>query len=275
MTNAQKIIKYFAIGLAVALIVSIISGTVTLLYNVGEALGVIKEEGSGLPLSEITGIESYTELSLELGATAVEIKLSDGFKAECNNERVKFNCRDGKLTVTEKTSVFGNETENKKLVLYIPENAVMDKVDIDAGAGQIIIESLTAKRIDIDLGAGNLSAQNLTVTESADIDGGVGEINITGGAINDLDLDIGMGSTKLSVDLTGDCDISAGVGALDLVLNRDKSEYTAVIDKGIGEVIYDGVTVSDGSKLGDGANKLDIDGGIGKITVSFAVNENN
>ena len=268
MTSAQKIIKYFAIGLAVALIVGIVSGIVTLLYNVAEALGVIKS-GDKVDLSEITEIGEFTKLEIELAATNLEIKTGEEFKAECNNEKVTVSYKDGKFTVKERSSFFGKDAVNKHLVLYIPENAALDYADIEAGAGNIMIERLITERFTLELGAGNFEAGYIEVTNEANINGGLGKITVADGAVKDLDLDLGMGSTELNVDLTGSSDIDTGMGELILNLKRDKAEYTASIDKGIGSVSYDGVTVSNGSKLGDGANKLDIDGGIGSITVKF------
>ena len=268
MTSAQKIIKYFAIGLAVALIVGIISTVVTLLYNVAQALGVIKT-GVSETLQEIGDIGEFDKLELELEATELEIKTGEVFKAESNDEKLKVSCRDGKLTVKESAGLFGKNNVDRRLILYIPEGTALERVSIEAGAGNIFIESILVRNFSIDLGAGNFEAKYLEVTKEANINGGVGKITVSDGAINDLDIDLGIGETALNVDLTGESEIDTGMGELILNLKRDKTEYTASIDKGIGSVTYDGVSVSGGSRLGDGANKLDIDGGIGSITVSF------
>lgn len=268
MTSTQKIIKYFAIGLAVALIVGIISTVATLLYNVAQALGVIKSDVSE-SLQEISDIGEFDKLKLELEATNLEIKIGDTFKAESNDGKLKVNCRDGRLTVTESSGFFGKNGVDKHLVLYIPEGTTLENVSIEAGAGNIFIERLSTKQFSLDLGAGNFEASYLEVTKKADIDGGIGNITVSDGAIHALDIDLGVGDTELKLDLTGESDIDTGMGELKIVLKRAKTEYTATIDKGIGTVTYDGVSVSDGSKLGDGANKLDIDGGVGSITVKF------
>ncbi|MBQ9692875.1 MAG: DUF4097 family beta strand repeat protein [Clostridia bacterium] len=268
MTSAQKIIKYFAIGLAIALIVGILSSVATLLYNVAQALGVIKS-GVSETLHEIADIGEFDKLEMELEATELEIKIGEVFKAESNDEKLKVSCKDGKLTVKESSGLFGKNDVDRRLILYIPESAAFDSVSIEAGAGNILIESLRAKQFSLDIGAGNFEAQYLEITKAANINGGVGKIAVSDGKINDLDIDLGIGETVLNVDLTGESDIDTGMGELRLTLKRDKTEYTASIDKGIGSVTYDGVSVSGGSKLGEGANKLDIDGGVGSINVSF------
>ena len=48
-----------------------------------------------------------------------------------------------------------------------------------------------------------------------------------------------------------------------------KEEYRTKINKGLGNVTVDGKKVSDNEVVGNGENKIDIDGGIGEIKIDF------
>ena len=110
--------------------------------------------------------------------------------------------------------------------------------------------------------------ESLTATKRADIDGGAGKIFIGGGSLSGLELDMGVGALYLHSELLGESNLNMGVGDVKLLLLGDKSNYRLDIDKGIGEVIFAGSTVSGGT-FGNGAHKVDIDGGIGRISIEF------
>ena len=88
--------------------------------------------------------------------------------------------------------------------------------------------------------------------------------------INDLDLDMGVGEVNLTSNLTGQNQINAGVGKLNINLQGEKESYKIQADKGIGSIKIDGNEISNGETLGNGENYIEIDGGIGNIDINFA-----
>ena len=51
-----------------------------------------------------------------------------------------------------------------------------------------------------------------------------------------------------------------------------RNDYQIIVNKGIGKVTIDNNDYKDGSIVGNGYNKLNIDGGIGSINVNFKEN---
>ena len=62
--------------------------------------------------------------------------------------------------------------------------------------------------------------------------------------------------------------VDAGVGEVNINL-KNKDSYVICVEKGIGNITIDGVSVGDGSTYGNGNNRVDISGGIGSIKVNF------
>ncbi len=73
------------------------------------------------------------------------------------------------------------------LEIAVPEDFVFGRADIETDAGVVKIDSLTAGILNLELWAGEVAIGNLTVTGSAEIEGGAGELNINGG-VGSLDV---------------------------------------------------------------------------------------
>lgn len=48
-----------------------------------------------------------------------------------------------------------------------------------------------------------------------------------------------------------------------------KEEYETKVNKGLGNVTIDEEKISDNEVVGNGENKIDIDGGVGEIKINF------
>ena len=86
---------------------------------------------------------------------------------------------------------------------------------------------------------------------------------------NDAEMKLGVGETRINAKLLGSSKINAGIGLVNLVLIE--SGYEIDIDKGIGEVKYNGSKASDDLIIGNGENKISIYGGIGDIRITIDV----
>ena len=161
--------------------------------------------------------------------------------------------------------VFKNDA--RKLIVYIPENIVFELVNIEAGAGEIKIEDLETKKLSFEIGAGKVEIAKLNVLEEAKIDGGAGKVEILSGNINNLKLNVDVGEFILNDTLTGNNDIEAGIGKLEIDLKDELENYEIKVNKGIGSITIDGKEVSDNTKYGDGKTSIKVDGGIGSIII--------
>lgn len=295
MTTAQKIIKYLAIAFAIFLIVSIISLILFGIYALSGVLGLKdnskidisgnmqtvdfgsvtsgdNNSGNSINNSEQTvNIADITSLDIEVKYTNLIIRNGDTFRYETNNDNIVYRqSNNNTLKIEEKHSWTLGNTQSD-LVIYIPENFNLNKINIEAGAGKVEIENLNAESLDLELGAGEASISNLNVTSRCKLEGGAGRLNVLNGNLNNLDLDMGMGEVNINALITGNSDIDAGIGTLNLNLQGSKADYRIRLDKGIGNIRINGENISNGSTYGEGANLIKIDDGIGNINIT--VNE--
>ena len=295
MTTAQKIIKYFAIAFAIFLIISIISLILFGVYALSGVLGLKdnskidisgnmqtvdfgsvtsgdNNSGNSINNSEQTvNIADITSLDIEVKYTNLIIRNGDTFRYETNNDNIVYRqSNNNTLKIEEKHSWTLGNTQSD-LVIYIPENFNLNKINIEAGAGKVEIENLNAESLDLELGAGEASISNLNVTSRCKLEGGAGRLNVLNGNLNNLDLDMGMGEVNINALITGNSDIDAGIGTLNLNLQGSKADYRIRLDKGVGNIRINGENISNGSTYGEGANIIKIDDGIGNINIT--VNE--
>ena len=270
MTTIQKIIKYLAIGFAMALTVAIISTILSVFHGLSGVLGLKKEdENVNIDMSEVQFENSDVAiLDIDLSYTNLTIKTGETLKAEASNNKIQCTQNDKKLKIVEEYEVF-SKNDREEMIVYVPEDLEFEKVKINTGAGKINIQNLTAKELVFELGAGETQIENLNVSDKCEIEGGIGKLNIAAGSIKDLDLDMGVGELNMTAKLTGENKVNAGVGNLKMNLKGDKENYKIDTDKGIGSVKIDGQEISDDEKYGDGENSIDVDGGIGSIKIDF------
>ncbi len=268
MTSFQTTVKYIAIVFAVCLAVGIIGG---ILGALGIACGFFGDDGvlDGMKTYEIS--ENITDIRIEINAADLTVSTADGFSLESNLKYLSVKENDGCLVITEKKR-FGINYDAPELKLCIPEGLVFGEATIITGAGRVSIDTLCADKLKMELGAGAVRIDSLGANSKAKINGGAGRLTIGGGSMCDLDLDMGVGELNCKSKLCGSCELDYGVGSANLVLIGTKEDYRVELNKGIGDAELDGQSVGDGIVYGDGSSKVEIDGGIGKIKVSFEEN---
>lgn len=267
MTQAQKIIKYSAIAFAVFLVVSIVSGIVhlgiflsSMNYDTDDISGEMR------PLDTEGNILT---LDIDVAFVNFEIRKSDSFKVETDNEYITYKQEGNSLSVKEKKHSWFSSSKNGTLIISIPENFIFDKVSIETGAGKLFIEELCVKDLDLDLGAGEVMIENLIAENFADIDGGAGKVTIRGGKISNLDFDMGIGELSLTAEILRNSKIDFGVGGSNITLLGTADDYKIRLDKGLGGAKIDGTDIQSGVVYGSGENFIDMDGGVGSIDIHF------
>lgn len=278
MTEAQRIIKYLAIALAVFLTVAIIGG---ILSAVGVLGGIFL--GGDRAETDATGdMNTYavssgiSRLQIRINAADLTIKEGSAFSVESNLKHLTVEEKNGCLTLKDLTTIKlnGSHTyQDAVLTIYVPAGTVFDSITLETGAGRVSAGELLAETVDIELGAGDAWIDTLVASKSADLEGGAGRITISGGALHDLDLDMGVGQLNLTAVLSGECQLELGIGESNITLLGSRADYALDIEKGIGEVRVDGKPVSDFGSSGNGTAEVEIHGGIGAIYVEFKEQE--
>lgn len=268
MSKAQKIIKYLAFAFALFLAFSIISSIIYGLSFVGDMFDNDKQSSN---LKELKINNNALVLDINVSSSNINIKQGNTLKVETNNKYIYTNQYKNKLYIKEKKHNLFNKNDDNKLTVYVPKSFVFDLVNIEVGASKLNISSLTTKKLSLNLGAGKVEIDNLNVANSADIEGGAGEIVIEDSNITNLDLDMGAGKLLLNSKLTGNSKIEAGVGKMDLLLIGSLNDYSITLDKGIGSVTINNSNMENDKTYGMGTNKIDIDGGVGSINIDFII----
>jgi len=207
-------------------------------------------------------------LDIRINAADFSIKHGKEFSVESNLKNLTVSEKDGVLSIVEKNKGTVTYTD-AMLTLYIPANTIFEKISITTGAARLTADALSANSLKLQLGAGDVMIDELNVSMEADIEGGAGQITIAGGTINDLDLEMGMGELNLTAALHGDNDLTLGMGEANITLIGSQSDYTVNIEKGIGSIIVDGEDVPGFGCSGNNANRVDIEGGVGAVNLSF------
>lgn len=276
MTTAQKIIKYLATAFAVFLIVSIISGVLSVFYALSAVLGLKKVENKVNEEKAMINFEASNDVAtvdIDVDFTNLIIKNGDYLRVETNNQNIDYKQDNQKLKIKEKTHNWFAKNDEGNLIVYIPENLKFEQVKINADAGKIHIENLNTEKLNLELGAGETEIENLIVTYNCKINSGAGKVSISSGKINDLKLDMGIGKFEISSEITGNSKVNAGIGNLNLDIKGIRENYTLKANKGIGNIKIDKKEISEDAVYGSGENAIKIEGGIGNIDVNFSEEE--
>ncbi len=261
MNTFQKVIKYFAIALAFLIIGSIISIAFEVVSSFTDVFN--KEELTDKITYDVKS--NIEKLDIKVNSTKLSINKGDSFKVTTNSNKIKVNETNGKLEIIDKSNKM---IKDKEVIITIPSNYNFTEIKIDLGAGETIIDTLSALIVDIEMGAGKLTINDIEAINSMDLDGGAGEIKILNGKINNLDLDMGVGKTTVNGLITGKSKIDAGVGGLYIDLLSTLEDYKIKVSKGIGSVKLNDSSLGDNTITGNGINLIDIEGGIGEINIT-------
>lgn len=209
-------------------------------------------------------------LDIELEAAKLEIAVGDKLTVSTNNKNITVKEKNGELEIKEQSKKgIKLNTKASSVKVTVPKNMLFNSAEIESGAGTVKIERLCAKEIELDVGAGEMKIDYINATQSAKIDTGAGKLTIADGILNDLELELGVGETKVTGALYGNCDIEQGVGKLTLNLKENKDQYKFSVKKSVGTVKIDGTKAENKSTVGNGKNLVDIETGVGSVTVNF------
>lgn len=277
MNELQKVIKYIAMAFAAFLAFTIISGIVTAIIAV---TGIFSISSSKSTSTKVDGSYNYSnvqsiDIDHSLGKLIIKTSDSDEVIVETTNVTDEFKIKlkdNGELYIQDEKeffSVFGNNIgKNRKIVIYLPEDFIADKVDIDAGAGNIEIENLTARKFVLNAGFGNVDGEGI-IADSCSLESGVGNVSLSKVDFKHFDVEGGVGNIKVDGVLLGKTSVESGVGNIRLIVRGNINDYNISTEKGIGSVKVDGNGVNLINGNNNASNFMTIEGGIGNIDIDF------
>jgi len=266
MTSFQKIIKYFALALAMYLIVNIILGIIFGINLITNIKSIDDNKIDASPDLKTISKESYHSLEIDLASTNLIIENGPNFEIKTNNQKINLKNKYNKLILEEKTHyLFKNKSYD--LIITIPNDVILNDFEADFGAGSINIDNLNTNELSLDFGAGKLNIDKLNVNTKADINLGAGEVIINDAIINNLSLEGGVGDFTLNAILKGNNQVSAGIGKINLKLEDSIDNYKIKTEKGIGNIKINQEDIRNNTINGNGNNLIELEGGIGSIEI--------
>lgn len=266
MNERGKFIKKLADILAIVLIVMIFGG---ILSATGVISSIVSPTENDSP-AEILALDpdSLYELDIEVASANIILVRSDTLYIETNDDNFKVKNKNGKISIEEKGNLFSFKAD-RKVTIFLPENFYFQKINLETGASNIEGDFLKAEYLELDIGAGLISLEKLEATKKAEIDCGAGEFTVKSGSLANLDFSLGVGKADITTELKSNADIESGVGELKLTLSDSKENYCFDIETGLGSIIFDGSSVKGETIIGNGENKIKLEGGVGSVNVGF------
>ena len=281
MNSFQRTIKYIAIGFAVFLAVVIISAII----NVGVIIA--STVSGGLALNKTKTIdfsETFTDVSsLEVSNSTGKLTILEGdtFKVEAENVSKSFEAKvtnGGTLKILDNSQNInflwfhfnGFNNPNSKITVYLPEDFIAEDIKLDTGAGNVDISDVQTDYLLLSAGAGNIDGSNITA-KKVKVDGGVGNVNLDNVNFINSDFDCGVGNLTVEGTLLGKNKLDCGVGDVNLDLTGDINDYDIKVDAGVGNIRLNGEKISSEYRNNkSSSNSIDIDGGVGNVTIEIA-----
>lgn len=257
----NRIIKTFAFILAAIVIISMLGGIYALCITVFDLFQSNQIE------NQIQYNSLMSSLDIDLKTANLEIKLGDKLLVSTTNKYVTTYQNNNNIVIQEKKHSLLSK-DNNKVIITVPDNFLLDIVEIDITSGSIKIDKLETKRLNLDLGSGTTKINNLLVTDKTKIDCGSGKFLLNNGNLSNLNLDTGLGDTILNAKIIGNSNIETDIGKLELNLIGSINDYELTIDKGVGSIKLNNESLKDKSVVGTGNNYLLIEGGIGLTSIT-------
>lgn len=279
MNGVQKVIKYCAMAFAVFLsvvifgtIISVVVGVTTGIAGVNILVDGDKER---INLSEAYTLEEarelgITEILVDCGAKIV-VQPGEELSIEAVDvtEDYEIRQKNGRFSIVESEPQikigfwFGTNAKQEQVVVTIPAELSMEKIEVKSGSGEVIVKDLMTENLimlenlSIDSGSGRVILENVDA-DRLYVDSGSGMVTLAGARLSETEINSGSGGVAIDASSLGRLLLNTGSGGahLDNVVARD-----AKVDTGSGSVSYTGVlTGTCEFETGSGSLTLRIDG---------------
>jgi hypothetical protein len=239
-------------------------------YSLNESYDGVKSIDMDINYGEVKIIEGNTfSIDAENLYDDMESYVSDGtwyISQENNGDFRIFGCNIS-------LGSFGRWDEDfqPKITITIPEGFVAEDFTMNIEAGSVEADSISASQADFTVEAGRIYVNQISVSDKSVYNVGAGQMVLKDAVLKDITMESGVGSIVIEGKLTGDNDITCGVGKIELDLIGNESDFSYDINAGIGDVDIDGSSYHGvDQRIDNGTGKnLSLDCGIGNITVDF------
>ena len=268
--------------------------------------------------SEQFTLAGITSLDINVGSAALVVDVWEGEEILVEYENIpveyEFFIEDETLVIDREDGISFiwnvSFTETPKIRVSVPAAMVLEKVNVDKGAGSATLTGLLADDVSVDNGSGGLGISKV-FTKRLYVDSGSGGVNISdciaeksvfnsgSGSfvvenceLGETSMDAGSGTVRMediaaknmlletssgraevSGVLTGRCEFESGSGSLSVVVYGNEEDYNYRVDMGSGSFYYNGKKAEKYSKEDKRAQYLlDFEAGSGRVSLEFKDN---
>jgi len=273
-------IKYFGIAfgliIALGLISMIVNGGILVLSSLGLMQNNMLTQQSITKDFNQEYSEKIENMDINFNAGNLIVQSGDKFMVGGSglSSGLKIQVENDTLVIEDQGNVnlFGNMFRKNKaptLVITIPKDTILNRVDLEMGAGRGEINGISAKELNLTQGAGELVAANVQA-QSGKLSGGAGAVSFTSVKLHNFDIESGVGLVEIQGQLTGDFKLDCGVGQTILNINGNSQDYFIDADQGLGPITVDGNKLSEnGTGPKTAPNTLEVNGGVGAVEINF------
>lgn len=215
-------------------------------------------------------------ITMEVGGYSVEFEPSedgDFYIEASGTEKFQSYVEDDTLYVraVRSTGTTGSDGIGT-ITLYVPQDAVLQEVEIELGAGILNLGKLAADTIDLEVGAGQITGEEVRA-HKAELKVGMGEITLSGLNVEELSAEAGMGELKIKGDIAGKAELECAMGNIDIKLAGAEQDFNYDIRGAMGKVVigqqeYSNMTQEKTIKNG-AAKNIDVECAVGSVTIAF------
>lgn len=279
MSTMQKIVKAFAICLAIGIILSIVSVIASIICGIA-GINFLNnwlddiEVSKTINVENTFNIEDVKSLKLSSNLENVEIYTGDEFKVIGENVLENYSCKLEDNTIVIDSGANGTKIKidkEAKIKIYVPDDFVFEDVNLGLSLGETVINSLNTDSFELKCGVGEVDIKEISVNKEAKISCGTGECRIENSKISNLEFNAGIGQTSVNSELFGKCSFETGMGELNISLkNFNEEDGKITVQRGVGEIEVNGAECSTNQTFGNGNDTvIDVKGGIGEITIEY------
>ena len=201
--------------------------------------------------------EDCNSIDLEFGTGVLDIHYDDVEEIQIYHENIKqfkAEVKNGVLKINTGHEVYIDDAENRQLVIVLPVDMKLDKVDMDIAAAMANVDGICANDVKLTIGAG--------------------QANVTNVVANEIEVEVGAGMAIISDLEANVIEAKCGMGEITIDIVGYQSDYNCDVDCGMGNVVVDGYSYGGVGTQHHGenhqANKhIDVECGMGEVIVNF------
>lgn len=219
---------------------------------------------------------SVGELNLEIGGSIIEIKDSPDGNIYVEGESV------GKMQAYVEGDVLyiksvrpanlTEEIKNSSIILYLPEECSLRRLDLSLGAGQLKLKNRVVEDMEVSVGAGQLLLTDVTLN-NLEVSLGAGELRAQDVTVLSLDASIDMGNMDFTGAINESAEISCSMGNVDMDLEGNLEDFNFQLNCVAGNMEIDGERFSGAAMdryIDNGAAKyMEINCSMGNVDIKF------